>query len=483
MPPRRNPLLRPSRSVAEALFGGTGVPPVRNGPALTNRRHACAPKLDRITLLCCLAASTLAAHARQPIITTAPAPAVAQRPAPRDPAPIFTLIDAQLATRDVRLIERRATGFVVQDSTGRRTISTDSVIAFVNKAPALSAAAKLFSADAPSPAAAWLTLTDGRRVHGLITEPAAPDSLTLRHNTLGDLTFPLELAARLDFANAGVISAADVRPDPSPQDQVFLRNGDRVQGFVESIASTIVIDRDGTTITPELVRVVAVVFANPSTPPVGTSIWLSDGTILHADDYKLRAPELELTLPANSPASGSDRAPEPESAENSPPASKPAFSVDLRQLAAIAPKAERFTPLARLAITKQSGAQGRRWSAPVKIAAAGPLGLADIELPGPMSVEWSLPQDADRLSFEILLPPESRIWGDCVVVVEFIRDNAVREIARHRLNATTPAASINSETREASTLRIRVEQGEGGPIQDRIHLRRGILLRSTTLLP
>lgn len=438
-----------------------------------HKQDACA---NRIALLFCFAAGAFAAHA-QPVITTAPAPTATQRPAPRDPAPIFTLIDSQLAIRDVRLIERRAAGFVVQDSTGRRTINAESVIAFVNKAPALSAAAKLFSADAPAPTAAWLTLTDGRRVHGLITEPAAPDSLTLRHNTLGDLTFPIELAARLDFANTGVISAADVRPDPSPQDQVFLRNGDRVQGFVESIASSITIDRDGTSITPEIARVVAVVFANPSTPPAGTSIWLSDGTVLHADDYKLRAPELELTLPTQSAA------PAPDPAPDSAAASPPSLKIDLRQLAAIAPSAERFTPLARVPISKQTGAPGRRWFGPVKIADAGPLGLADVELPGPMSVEWSLPNDAARLAFEILLPPESRIWGDCVVVVEFISNTTARELARHRLNAETPSAAINVEVPDAAVLRISVEQGEGGPIQDRILLRRGILLRSPTLLP
>jgi hypothetical protein len=112
------------------------------------------------------------------------------------------------------------------------------------------------------------------------------------------------------------------------------------------------------------------------------------------------------------------------------------------------------------------------------------LGAADIELPGPMSAEWMLPPGASHVSIRLELPESARVFGDCVVRVEVVGDEASG--VEHRLSSASPSAMVRLALGAATgpvpsaegvrRLVVRVEAGERGGIQDRVVIRRGLVL-------
>jgi hypothetical protein len=94
-----------------------------------------------------------------------------------------------------------------------------------------------------------------------------------------------------------------------------------------------------------------------------------------------------------------------------------------------------------------------------------------------MGVEWQLANPARRLSMRVVLPESCRRWGDAIVVVE-IGTSPVRELARERLNGDRPVVEVNAalDAPKGSILRIRLEAGENGPVQDRVLLRQAIVI-------
>jgi len=103
------------------------------------------------------------------------------------------------------------------------------------------------------------------------------------------------------------------------------------------------------------------------------------------------------------------------------------------------------------------------------------LGAPDIELPGPMSVTWTLPAGVTRVAGVAELPVSARAWGDCSVVMF---DGAGAQVWTTRLSGDAPSAPFNIDLsgKDALTLTVRVEAGANGPIEDRVLLRRVLLL-------
>jgi hypothetical protein len=151
--------------------------------------------------------------------------------------------------------------------------------------------------------------------------------------------------------------------------------------------------------------------------------------------------------------------------------------VSIHDVQAMAFDAGRLVALGRLTPVGYEGAPSRRWSEAPMIgdASTSLLGAAIIEIPGPMSVWWELPEDVSRLGFVAELPTSMHTWGDCELIVEVGREGAWREKARERLNAERPEVRINIAIDEPG-LRIRVDEGRYGPIQDRVQIVRALLL-------
>ena len=332
-------------------------------------------------------------------------------------------------------------------------------------APPPSASVPVVDADGPRP---WVTLVDGQRIVGVPDDEAAQDdALAWRHATLGLLVFPLERVRQIVFAPE---ASATPRTDDAPtaDDLIVLRNGDRLTGFIVSVQPTIEIETEGQTLTIPTDRVSGVQLVNELQAAAGTHLWLTDGTRIGA--HSLADPDEDgqpgvllahLESPSESPLS------EPN-------------TIPLHDVSAIALEAARLTALTDLAIEHHEPHESRRTSdAPlVQRNNMAPLGAGDVFLPGPMTVEWALPAGALRLAGWVTLPDEASLWGDCNIVIETI-DNAGQATvtASARLRGVAPNVRINEELPAGSErLRIRLEPGEYGPVQDRVLLERFVLL-------
>jgi len=329
----------------------------------------------------------------------------------------------------------------------------------------------------PSVAPGWIELTDGQR---LVGRPAAAggsgggkDQVGWEHERFGTVWVDLDKVSSLRMPGAD----KRVAPPAAAQgaDLVVLANGDRMEGFIEKFEGTggnLVIDsgtRGGSqprhTSVPSD-EVALVLLSNPRKAPApGMRVWLTDGSIVNLESVQSDAAKGRLTLTARSLSTG---------------AGQGAASIELAELLALTTDSSALTSLASLPPTRQWPIGDRRRGDSVEIGPPGPLGAADIVLPGPMGVEWRLPAGSRRIAGQAVLEERSWTWGDCVVTVSVVRDGRDPvELARARVNASRPVLDFNAELPATATddrLRISVDPGEHGPIQDRIVLRRTLIL-------
>ena len=195
---------------------------------------------------------------------------------------------------------------------------------------------------------------------------------------------------------------------------------------------------------------------------------LADGTVLAASELSGDSQSAKLTFRAL--AAGPSGA---------------SVTMDLSQLAGVAPDPSVIIPLCTLAIGSQHAAPGRVGATPAQtLADAGvPLSAADILLPGPMTVEWAIPAGAGSLLGYAQMDDQSFTWGDCQVVVTIASLSnpgaPERELARGRLSAASPSLTIAGDlagAKPGDVLRVRTDSDSRGPIQDRVVLRRMLLL-------
>lgn len=305
-----------------------------------------------------------------------------------------------------------------------------------------------------------LELTDGQRFPGTLL-PTSSDGQTVRwvHNTLGDLSFPLE---RVDSAHPiGLGESLAPRPEDSVriEDSITLANGDVLRGFLAGLGDPIVFETDGNTANIPADRVISMRLATERVEPEGVYVWLSDGTIAKATEF--------ITDPSR------------ERVE---------FTIESGQSAAyrvgavrgISFDTARLVPLATLTPIEQTPTGERLFAEPIRYAASSyddadlgraTLGLATIEMPGPMAVTYELPENATRFGGTFELDTNTAPWGDCVVSI--VLDG--REIFSQRLHENQRLAPF-SVTAQGRELTVRVDPGEYGPILDRVSLKRAIVL-------
>ena len=298
-----------------------------------------------------------------------------------------------------------------------------------------------------------LELVDGQVLPGRPDKGAHDaERLGWRHARIGALDIPLDLVRRLVLRPAGAETVA-----PERDDVIVLTNGDKLRGVVEEVrfgSGEIQVSVGSTRSVVALDRVVQIVFSNPSKPAAGARLWLRDRTVIAACALVFKDGDLECA----------------------PLLGGPAQKIPLGEISACALVPERLVPLASLTPTSVQAREGRVWTAPpvVQDAATAPLGAADIELPGPMSVSWELPGKASAVGFSAELPPAARALGACALVAQV--DGV--EAARERLSADHPRATMIVPTGSAAPARLTllIESGERGPIQNRVLLRGAVVL-------
>jgi hypothetical protein len=432
-----------------------------------------------------------------PITITPPtAPAAPAPPGARTSpaAPRFVLIRPAAEPQTVSLLalsigERTPAQVTYLDAAGeRRTEPLSGVVALAPLAwldpPAEPIA--LLSAELPLQR---LDLVDGQRLVGRIAPdpddpPAtAKDAETVRftHDRLGALAVPLDRVRRFSAEprRVGDLSHEDLS---GPADVVLLANGDRLEGLVARLGPAVAVDcepvvrpgsRPGAAPRPEPVsvdidQVLVARLVNPPARMTGARVELADASVLAATTVHAAADAAQLAvLPALAPA-------------GSPPAPLP-----LSDLAGVVPDASRVVALASLPIAAQERAPGRLPGPGASVVSEedAPLGAADILVPGPMRVEWELPKGATRLLGQLRLDESAMAWGDCTVVLSVAPSGGTapdREIARAALNSGNPAAPVAADLppwKPGDRLRLRVQSGPRGPIQDRVLLRRALILQ------
>ncbi len=365
------------------------------------------------------------------------------------------LIDTRLQERPVTLLGLETDNVTYADAGGM--IRTEPIAGFVALAPPPGAPMPT----APSPAV-WLV--DGQRFAGAVRAGESdPDRILWKHPALGGLAIVIDDAAR-------IVLRRPKRGAPAPatdtRDAVTLVNGDRLEGFLESFGPTIRIEVEGRPTEVSARRVAQVALANPPRQPFGLTAWLGDGSVIRASSIRTGSAGEVILTPAVAEwtTEAEDEGPVP---------------LSLADVVAVAFDASRLVPLAALEPIAQKATGERRWTEPIERRGieTAVFGAADIALPGPMSVEWLLPEGASRLAGDIELTPDLWAWGDCEFVVTLITPKGETELRRERVSAERPRFPVNVPIDEPrARLRLTLEPGRYGSIQDRLIFRRPLIL-------
>jgi hypothetical protein len=402
------------------------------------------------------------------VLTLAAAAGAQPEPEPAaDPLPAVerVLVDRSLQQRTVRLSAMTASMVQVIDvqAGGLLELPREQVLALLPPLAALDQPVnqqRQFAGQPGSPGR--MTLADGQSFPGLLdttTTEAGETAEVVRWATpqFGTIEAPLEAVRhiQLQAQPATLLAARD--------DTVLLVNGDQLSGFVASVGAEVIVEKDNQPIRVPASRVVEVAIANPPQPAQGERIWLADGTAAAAKGFTIDSRGV-VSMVGAIPGT----------------ATQPKAQLYANDLSAICLDMSAVVPLGAVAVSVPPPAEAwttRRWvPGPIIADSSGVPLAADIEFPGPMSVDFALPAGVQRLGGEAQLPPSSRVWGDCRVVFSSVSSTGQATVLfSQQLNAAQPVAPFNVAVARVSTLRVTIDGGPSGPIQDRVVLRRPLL--------
>ncbi|MBM4107231.1 MAG: hypothetical protein FJ255_00190 [Phycisphaerae bacterium] len=308
-------------------------------------------------------------------------------------------------------------------------------------------------AEEPPPMASLIALTDGQVFRGRLSPQAPSRAETALWDTphFGTLILPLD---RLAWVR---LNADAELPDPASGDALRLSNGDRLEGFVGRLQPTVDVEpaAGGKPIELAPAQVASIRLANPAAASTAPRVWLGDGTIADLD-------QLTTERAAQGGEVFAVRLPSGQVADVPPD-----------QLLAARLASGVLLPLAQLDARAEPPAD-RPWTPPLRTGDPSPLGLADIELPGPMKVSWTLPRGAIHLSLTAELPLDARLWGDATLTIAL--DGTLASV---RLSSAEPSHDLTlglpRPDRADRVLTATLDQGRFGPIQDRATLKRALL--------
>lgn len=307
-----------------------------------------------------------------------------------------------------------------------------------------------------------LELVDGQRYPGALSATAADGELVAwEHPVFGRMDIPIERVARVVRDDNDVPS-----PERAPDsDEIFLTNGDRLRGFLIELGQRVVFESETGIVDLDATRVAGAVLSNPRERGARLLVWLNDGSIVEADRVVAQTGEQELL--SVDPVLGSEGA------------------YEITQFVGLAYDASSLVPLS---VIPSSGQEpiGPRVYAPLvapyrsanidAYASVGPALFAeDLMIDGPMRVSWELPRGSARFATVVSLLDQTSAWADC----EFVVRVGERELARERLNASSPTVAIGVDLPadiDARELVITLEAGARGAVDDRVVLVRPLVL-------
>lgn len=347
------------------------------------------------------------------------------------------------------------------------------------------------------PARSLLVLADGSRFAGVWFAPGpTPEALLWSGPEQQVATVPLDAVAAYYRLSTDFASTA---PDATPggSDSLTLLNGDRLEGFIAAIepaaaaepakpdakpdeqpagaatapaqpvsaAGKVVIEtrsgegaRSKTSVLVDRVRRMTVGSTPKPLPPV--AVWTADGSVIAGDAAGLAIPGPTGVL------------------IRSPLLPSRPISIPVTDLIALTTGAVRVQPLASL---QRSGVDV------VVGSPLAPLGASDVVITGPARADFVLPADLGPGVFgaTVILPEDSRVWGDCTVKVELLgqRPADTVTLASVSVDGSSPVARFTARLPAAGgsgarTLRLVVADGPAGrgPVQDVVVLRRAMII-------
>lgn len=374
------------------------------------------------------------------------------------------LVMNDLTERKAEVLGISAAGVLVRESTGRvRTIPLAEIAAVLPEAGAGgnggwgngSGRLGLFQHGT-------LRLTDGQVWPG---DPVwegvevAPERVMWEATALGRVEIDLE-RVRVMVMPAGEGEEIAVETsrgeEDATKDAVILKNGDRVEGFVAAVGRKVVVEGDGPARDIETAGVREIRLANPAGKRPRVMAYLRDGTAAGAELTSSGAGTGLATLTLVDAKAGKAAWP-------------------LVEVVGLSVRGDELRALAGLELKGQRAVDARRWLPPVRVGEGAVLGVADVEIPGPMEVEWALPKGAARVAFEVELSAGGRGWADVTVEVSAVRGAERTALVRERLNDERTALAVNADVTGATGLVVKVEAGAGGALRDTVLIRRGLV--------
>ncbi len=393
--------------------------------------------------------------------------AITQASAPKPEVPAapqvyFSILDSGGVSKIVTVNQIDSTSIATTDPDGRRrTEPLSSVIMLSRSAiqppqmPRLSTTAAENTSQAPR---GVLHTIDGQIIAGSMASGGSADVLAWRSPIAGILRVPLDQLRRLDCVYPPSPMNANVK---FAKDTLMLKNGDVLSGFVDSIDDKISIET-GTPpskqmMTVPLSRVETVLLAQDQVSPQGTVIATRGGLVVRLKSMQIQDRVMKGEVGLGAPGEQ--------------------LTIGDTEIETLVFDASRVMPLALCHFHDVVGRNGRAWAAPVEFRQLHRGGFAaELELPGPMQVDFDLPKGASRFVFHAELPHSCRTWGDPELVLSAGDGKTFKELKRIKLSGDAPIADGNLNISDAAMLRMNVEAGEGGAIQDKVSLRKALIL-------
>ncbi len=385
------------------------------------------------------------------------------------------LIDQSFQAQRVELVSIDPRTIAYRDEYGAvRTLSAGDVLAIISPPSDSGELATGTSLRSPHVLELW----DGQRYIGRFS-PQASGLIAGDEPVIGWESGPFgAMQISLDRVAMLRLAASSVRPPRDLRDHVVLINGDLMSGFIEHVGDEVVIDADDRAVRIPIARIASVSLGGRAEPAVGQMVWLADGSVVAVRELASRGEgRLFVSLQDSRGAEGD---------QTQGDVRDPA-EVSLAHLLAYSMDGSRLIELAALEPMQQGPVPPRRWSQRVRVEQPNLsiLGQGSIHLDGPMRVVWTLPSNSTRIRGMAELPESSWTWGDCILHItaigaDGIETNVLRERLSSQRTAVEFSATLPRGDRHGTQLIVTLDEGEHGPVQDRVVLRGVLVLLDET---
>jgi hypothetical protein len=311
---------------------------------------------------------------------------------------------------------------------------------------------------------AEMVLADGQRMPGSLagafTDPDGAMRVVWKHLGLGAVDVALDKVAGFSLQGGTPI------PQAQAADVLQLSNGDVVEGVVERIGESFVVEKDGQRREIPVDRIAACGFVTSPATRMPVRVWQADGTVI--DGTELR-PVGGMAFALAAPGLLPGRSLVVLSAEEMHGALVGARSAErVVPLATLVPRVERSSDVVLAT---------RAPSRPEPMDANAPLGIAALEVRGPVRLVYEVPKGSERLVGQLSLLERLRPWAHAPVKVM----QGTRELLGATLDAERSVVGLDIAldpdlAGPDADVTIEIGEGQRGAIGDVIVIDRGFII-------